>query len=82
MYEGEFREDKPNGHGKLYYQDGRVYEGEFKNDAIEGEGIEYEPNGDKFVGVFKQNERYEGKIIKADGTEEFFKAPVVEKFEN
>ena len=35
MYEGEWEEGKPHGHGKYVHADGRVYEGEFK----EGDGI-------------------------------------------
>lgn len=35
-YEGNWRNDKANGKGKLIHADGDVYDGEWKNDKAEG----------------------------------------------
>jgi hypothetical protein len=39
MYEGEWRNDKANGKGRLIHSDGDVYEGDWFNDKAEGYGI-------------------------------------------
>ena len=31
IYEGEFKNDKKEGKGKIIYKNGEIYEGEFKN---------------------------------------------------
>jgi hypothetical protein len=38
LYEGEWLNDKKNGKGKLFYEDGDYYEGNFVNDKRHGEG--------------------------------------------
>jgi antitoxin component YwqK of YwqJK toxin-antitoxin module len=30
-YEGEWRQGKPHGHGKIYYKSGAYFEGEFRD---------------------------------------------------
>ena len=44
-YEGEFRDGKPNGQGRLTWPDGKKYVGEFKHDKLDGQGIEYRADG-------------------------------------
>ena len=36
--EGDMRDNKMHGNGKLNWPDGRIYEGQFKADSIEGNG--------------------------------------------
>jgi hypothetical protein len=41
-YDGEFKEDKMNGRGILYYSEGNpAYDGEWCNDQFNGYGILY-----------------------------------------
>ncbi len=61
FYEGEFREDKKEGKGKLKYkiiQD--TYEGEFKDNAITGTGFYIWSNRDTYEGTFL-NGKMEGR---------------------
>ena len=44
-YEGDFKNDKSEGKGIIYYNSGNRYEGDFKNDNIEGKGIFYWNDG-------------------------------------
>ena len=44
-YVGELKNDKREGKGIMYYNDGDIYEGEYKNDKKEGKGIYYFNNG-------------------------------------
>lgn len=37
-YEGEFRNNKANGLGRFFHNNGDVYEGEFREDKANGEG--------------------------------------------
>jgi hypothetical protein len=40
LYDGEWKENKMSGHGKLYYQSGRIaYDGEWKDDQFTGHGV-------------------------------------------
>ena len=39
-YEGEFRDDQPNGQGIETSPDGRKYVGEFKDGEYHGQGVE------------------------------------------
>lgn len=42
MYEGEWRFNKMQGRGKLFYQSGKLaYEGEWANDQFSGSGVLY-----------------------------------------
>ena len=43
-YDGEWKGDRPNGHGKYKSSDGSVYEGEWLNGARDGDGIYTSPN--------------------------------------
>lgn len=42
MYDGNWKENKMEGFGKLYYQSGKLaYEGQWKNDQFVGRGVLY-----------------------------------------
>ena len=63
-YFGELRNEKREGIGRMYYNNGDKYEGEWKDDKIEGKGIY----------IFKDYNRYEGdfKASKREGRGIFF----------
>ena len=61
-YEGEFKKDKREGKGIMYFKNGNKYEGEWKNDLFEGKGIMYFKDNDRYEGEFKNGKR-EGKGI-------------------
>jgi antitoxin component YwqK of YwqJK toxin-antitoxin module len=52
-YEGEFKNNKREGKGIFYYNNGDRYEGDYKNDKREGKGILYFNDGDRYEGDFK-----------------------------
>ena len=54
MFEGDYINDKTEGNGKDYYEDGEYYIGQFKNGYSHGKGIYYYANG---------NIKYEGNFI-------------------
>lgn len=42
MYDGDWRQNKMEGFGKLFYQSGKLaYQGEWKNDQFMGKGVLY-----------------------------------------
>ena len=47
LYDGEMKNDQPNGKGKLYYPNSDIlkYEGSFKNGEYNGKGTEYSEEG-------------------------------------
>jgi hypothetical protein len=52
-YEGMFKDDKPNGKGKLINKDLDVYEGDFVNSRPSGKGKKvYHPSGNVYEGDF------------------------------
>jgi hypothetical protein len=52
-YEGEWKEDKMNGFGKLYYENGAIaYEGHWENDEFNGQGRVYNMEPATFVEEF------------------------------
>ena len=59
-YEGQIINNKREGKGIFYYNDGTKYEGDWKNDFIEGKGIVFLNNGDRYEDVWKNGKR-EGK---------------------
>ena len=54
MYKGDWINDKREGNGKYYWENGEYYIGQFKNGLRHGKGIEYYSNG---------NIKYEGNFI-------------------
>ena len=61
-YEGDWKNDKIEGKGKMIWKSGGIYEGEWSNDLKEGKGFEVFPSGQKYEGNFK-NSNYEGKGV-------------------
>ena len=55
-YEGDYKNDKREGKGIMYWNDGARYEGDFKNDKREGKGIMYYNDGEKENGSWKNDE--------------------------
>ena len=56
-YTGQLRNDKREGNGIMYYNNGDSYKGEWKNDKIEGKGIYYFHNCNRYSGDFKAGKR-------------------------
>ena len=61
-YEGDWKNDKIEGKGKMIWKAGSIYEGEWSNNLKEGKGIQIWPNGQKYEGNFK-NSKFEGKGV-------------------
>ena len=61
-YEGDWKNDKIEGKGKMIWKTGEVYEGEWSNNLKEGKGIETYTDGAKYEGNFK-NSKFEGKGV-------------------
>jgi len=54
-YVGEFRDNKINGTGTVYFINGNVYTGEWKDEAMSGKGEYTWKNGQRYVGEFRDN---------------------------
>ena len=61
-YEGEFKNDRPNGKGTYTYKNGRKYVGDIVNTLAEGNGIMYFEDGNRYEGEFK-NDKPNGRGI-------------------
>ena len=55
-YEGQWKDGRMEGKGKMYWVSGDIYEGDFKNDKMEGKGIMYYNKNDT-----AQREKYDGE---------------------
>ena len=55
LYEGEFRNWKPNGNGRQTFPDGEKYEGQFKDGLYHGGGTYFRKNGHSMCGDWKDN---------------------------
>ena len=62
-YEGEIKNDKKEGKGIFYWNNGNRYEGDFRNDKIEGKGIYYFNSGDRMMGDY-YNDKPVGKHVR------------------
>lgn len=68
IYEGEWKDNKRHGNGKLVFPNGASYEGEWKDDEIEGYGTVLWQDGGKYVGYFEDSQRHgKGTSYNADG---------------
>jgi hypothetical protein len=71
VYEGNFKDGKLNGQGKIITKNGSIYEGQFKDNNLNGQGkiIDIEYNGCwVYEGEFKDNLlNGQGKIISKNG---------------
>ena len=61
-YEGDFRNNKKEGKGIYYWNDGERYEGDVRNGKPEGKGVYFFANGNRYEGDFRNGKR-EGKGI-------------------
>ena len=69
-YEGEMKEDKPDGKGIIYYNNGDKFEGELKEGFLLGKGTFYFSNGDIYEGdleYFKEEKYTNGIFYYKDG---------------
>jgi hypothetical protein len=57
LYEGELKDGKRHGQGKMTYKNGVIYEGEWKDGKIEGKGKMTYKNGDIYEGEWKDGNR-------------------------
>ncbi|KAK3589083.1 hypothetical protein CHS0354_017421 [Potamilus streckersoni] len=69
-YEGQWKNGKKHGHGKLVMTDGSYYEGSFKDGEIDGFGFRYfADSGAKYQGQFRLGELHgKGRMIWPDGS--------------
>jgi len=65
-YEGEWRNGKRHGHGKLRDTEFRL-EGEWRDGKIHGFGIKTYFTGEKFSGEFRDGTEYKGEMVFVDG---------------
>ena len=61
-YEGDWKNDKIEGKGKMIWKSGCIYEGEWSNNLKEGKGFEVFPSGQKYEGNYKNSKR-DGKGV-------------------
>ena len=67
-YDGDIKDGKANGKGKMTWTDGSVYVGEFKDDRWHGRGKMVWANGEVYVGEFKNGLKDgKGKYTWPDG---------------
>lgn len=58
LYEGEWKNNKRHGYGKMIYFNGDIYEGEFKNDTQDGYGEMKYANGVRYKGHWSDDYRH------------------------
>jgi hypothetical protein len=71
IYEGEFKNGKKNGKGKLLYKStGDIYEGEFTDNLVTGTGLYTWANQDTYLGTFQNGKMHGSGLYKwPDGGE-------------
>jgi hypothetical protein len=57
-YEGEWKDGKKHGKGKMVFANGHSYTGDWINDMATGEGISIWTNGDRYEGQMKDGQRH------------------------
>ena len=62
-YVGELTNDKREGKGIIFYNNGDRYEGEYKNDKKEGKGIYYFKSGSRYEEEYKNIKKKEKEYI-------------------
>ena len=60
QFNGNFKEDKKFGRGKIIFSIGDYYSGEFNDNVFEGEGHYKWKNGEEYIGHYK-NGKFDGK---------------------
>lgn len=69
FYEGEWRDNLPQGEGKITWADGTEYVGEWKDGKAEGRGTSTWADGFTYVGEWKDFKRHgQGTSTKVDGS--------------
>uniref|UniRef100_A0A674KBQ8 MORN repeat containing 1 n=1 Tax=Terrapene triunguis TaxID=2587831 RepID=A0A674KBQ8_9SAUR len=64
QYEGEWKQGRKHGHGKLLFKDGSYYEGEFVDGEIMGNGLRYwASTGNTYSGQFVSGELHGHGVI-------------------
>ncbi|XP_056399328.1 MORN repeat-containing protein 1 isoform X2 [Hyla sarda] len=64
-YDGEWKDGKKHGHGKLLFRDGSYYEGEFVHGEITGNGLRYwAALGNTYSGEFQDGELHGHGVMK------------------
>ena len=73
IFEGEYKNRKKNGKGKLYNKDGKlIFEGEYLNNKKNGKGKEYYYNGKLiFEGEYLNNKKWYGIGYDIKGNKEY-----------
>ena len=56
-YEGDYYDDKKQGHGKFTWPDGRMYDGYWMNGKQEGVGIYFNAKGEVRYGQWQNGKR-------------------------
>ena len=73
-YEGETKNGKEHGKGKLIWADGNSYDGDFRDGKCHGKGKLIWANGDSYDGEWENDKRhgFAVKTIKGKRTNEFW----------
>lgn len=68
-YEGQFRNSRFEGEGKIYFGEELHYAGQFRNGLRHGWGVETPPNSSRYEGEFSDDIRHgKGKLFQSNGT--------------
>ena len=65
VYEGEWKNDMPDGEGLLTLKDGSRYRGQFVKGKEEGKGVLVDKDGIRYEGFFKQGRKH-GAFVETD----------------
>lgn len=67
-YEGEWKDDKMHGEGKLTFPSGAHYSGTFADNKFSGSGTYVWPSGERYEGEFADNTMHgSGVYVDSDG---------------
>lgn len=68
VYEGEMRDGRPNGKGRLEIRSGEMFEGEWVNGLLDGKGVHVDIAGNRYEGMFSAGEpNGEGRYLSRTG---------------
>lgn len=57
-YEGDWKDDKIDGHGVWVWQNGNLYEGAWKNGERSGNGMYWWPDGSRHIGEWEDSKEH------------------------
>lgn len=63
-YEGQMRDGRPDGRGRLRFADGAVQEGLFRDGRLHGEGTSIEAGGERYDGSFRDGLRHGRGVLR------------------